>query len=93
MVTTKRLQSGTMGAWHGREGGPAAQHVPEDHGIFLFKPAQDRREGVLEGTGQAVRETHLLTNEAAAGLDELGQRAPLWALRLERLQRVAMFEQ
>ena len=93
MVTKKRLKSGPMGEWHGREGGPAAQEVTEDHGIFLFKPAQDMREGVLEGPGQAVRETHLLTNEAAAGLDELGQRAHLGALRLERWQLVAMFEQ
>ena len=93
MVTKKRLKSGPMSEWHGFESGPTAQEVTEEHGIFSFKPAQDMREVVLEGTGQAVRDTHLITNEAAARLDEWGQRAPLWALRLERLRLVAMFEQ
>jgi len=93
MVTKKRLKSGTLGEGHGLEDGPAAQEVTAEHGSFLFKPAQDMRDVGLEGPGQAVRETHLRTTEAAAGLDELRQRAHLWALRLERLQRVAMCEQ
>jgi len=85
MVTQQRRKSGTMGEWHGREGGPAAQAVTEAPGLFSCTPAQDMREGVLEGPGQAGRETPRITNEAAAGRDALGQRAPLWALRLARL--------
>jgi hypothetical protein len=92
MVTHKGRKRGTAGEWHGLEGRPAPPEVTADPRLFRLQPAQDMREVVLEGTGQAVRHTPLSTN-AAAGRDELCQRTPLRALRLERCQLVAMVEQ
>ena len=92
VVTKKGLKRGTAGELHGLEGGPATQEVAADNGIFLRKPAQHVREVVLEGTGQTVRHTHLIADEAA-GRDALFQRAHLRTLRLERFQLVAMLEQ
>jgi len=71
MVTNKRLTSGTLGEWHGLEGGPAAPEVIADPGILLSTPAQARREVGLEGTGQAVRAPPLLPHAGVAVRDEL----------------------
>ena len=54
---------------------------------------QHLREIVLEGTGQAVGDPHCVADHAAAVFDELCEGAHGGALRLERLQRVAMGEQ
>ena len=51
------------------------------------------RERVLEGTGQAVGEPHCVADHAATGFDELCEGAHRGALRVERLQLVAMGEQ
>ena len=54
---------------------------------------QHVRERVLEGTGQAVGDPHCVTDHAATVFDELCEGAHGGALRLERLQLVAMGEQ
>ena len=51
------------------------------------------REIVLEGTGEAVGDPHFVADHAATVFDELGEGAHRGALRLERLQLVAMGEQ
>src|SRR5262249_21705189 len=93
MIPEEGVEGGTAGELHRLEGGPATQEVAEDTGIFLLKPVQHVRAGVLEGTGQTVRHAHRIADEAAAGLDAWFKRTQLWALRLERLQLVAMCEQ
>jgi hypothetical protein len=74
------------------EGRPATQEVAEDRRIFLLQPVQHVREIVLEGTSQAVGDPDFVTDHAAAVCDELGEGAHRGALRIERLQLVAMGE-
>ena len=55
--TEEAFQSGAACAWRGFEGGPAAEDVAKDRGIFLGKPWQDLWQGVCERTGQAMGQT------------------------------------
>ena len=91
--TEEGCEGGTAGEWHRREGRPATQEVAEDRGVFLLKPLQHMRARVLECTGQAVGAPPCVADHAATGFDELCEGAHRGALRVERLQRVAMGEQ
>ena len=93
MRTEEGFEGGTARALHRLEGRPATQEVAEDRGVFLLKPVQHVREIVLEGTGEAVGDPHFVADHAAPVFDELGEGAHGGALRLERLQLVAMGEQ
>ena len=93
MRTEEGCEGSTAGELHCCEGRPATQEVAEDRGVFLLKPVQHLRARVLEGTGQAVGEPHFVADHAAAVCDELCEGTHGGALRLERLQLVAMGEQ
>jgi hypothetical protein len=86
-------EGGTASALHRLEGRPATQEVAKERGVLLLQPVEHVRERVLEGPGEAVGAPHFVADHAAPVCDELGEGAPRRALRLERLQRVAMAEQ
>ena len=91
--TEEAFQSGAACELHGFEGGPAAEEVAKEHGIFLLKPLQDLREVVFEGTGQAVGQTDFVADQATAVLDELRQGAHGGALGAQWCELVAVFEE
>jgi hypothetical protein len=91
--TEEAFHSGAACELHGFEGGPAAEEVAKEHGIFLWKPLQDLWEVVFEGTGQAVGQTDFVADQATAVLDELRQGAHGGALGAERGELVAVFEE
>src|SRR5215510_15974078 len=90
MLTEEGFQGGTTRELRRLESRPATQEVAEDRRVFLLKPVQHVREIVLEGTGQAVGDPDFVADHAAPVFDELCEGAHRGALRLERLQRVAM---
>ena len=91
--TEEGFQGGTARELRRFEGRPATQEVAKDRGVFLLKPVQHVRERVLQGTGEAVGDPHFVADHAATVFDELCEGAHRGALRLERLQLVAMGEQ
>src|SRR4030095_8170393 len=93
MVTEEGFEGGTSGELRRLEGRPATQEVAEDRRVFLLTPVQHVRERGLEGTGQAGGDSDFLADHAAPVFDELCKGAHRGALRLERLQLVAMGEQ
>ena len=84
VVAEEGLQGGAAGELRGCEGGPAAQKVTKDVGIFVLKPLQHVREIVFQGTGQAVGHPDFVADHATAVFDELRQGAHGGALRGER---------
>lgn len=93
MRTEEGVESRTAHELRRLERRPATQEVAEDRRVFLLKPVQHVRERVLEGPGQAVGDPACIADHAAPVCDELCEGAHRGALRLERLQRVAMREQ
>ena len=91
--TEEAFQSSTACELRGFEGGPAAEEVAKDRGIFLGKPVQDLRKVVFERTGQAVGQPDFVADQAPAVLDELRQGAHGGALGAERGELVAVFEE
>ncbi len=87
------LQGGATRELCGFEGVPAAEDVAKDHRLFLLKPLQDMREGVLQRTGQAMRETDCVADQATAVFDELFQGPHSGAWGGERGARVTVFEE
>src|SRR2546425_1670783 len=90
VIAKEGLQGGPPGQLCRFEGGPAAQKVTENTGIFILKPLQHLREIVLQGTGEAVRDPHFISDHTAPVFDELCECAHGRTLWLERLQLVAM---
>ena len=88
--TEAGVEGGTARAWRRLAGRPATQDVAAARGVLLLQPVQHVRESVLEGPGQAVGDPHGVADHAATVGDELGEGAHRGALRLERLQRVAL---
>jgi hypothetical protein len=93
MLTEEGCEGGATGELYRLEGRPATQEVAENRGGFLLEPLQHMRERGLEGTGQAVGDPDFVTDHATTVFDELGEGAHRGALRMERLQLVAMGEQ
>ena len=91
--TEAACQSGAACAWCGFAGGPAAEDVAKDRGIFLGKPWQDLWKGVFERTGQAVGQTDCVADQAPAGLDAWRQGAHGGALGAEGCTLVAVCEE
>jgi hypothetical protein len=56
---------------------------------LVVNPWQDVREVVLQGTGAAMGEAHVVADQAAAMVDALRQGTPLGALGGERRELVA----
>jgi hypothetical protein len=91
--TEEAFQSGAACELGRFEGGPAAEEVAKDRGIFLGKPLQNLWKGVFERTGQAVGQTDFVADQATAMLDELRQGAHGGALGVEWGELVAMFQE
>ena len=75
------------------EGGPAAQKVTENVGVFILKPLEHLREIVFQRTGEAVGNPHFIPDHATTVCDELFEGAHGRALRIEWLQLIPMREQ
>ena len=93
MRTAAGGAGGTARAVPRREGRPATQAVPAEHGGVVLHPWQRVWPRVRAGPRPAVGEPHGVTDDAAPVLDEMGEGAPGGARRPERPQRVAMGEQ
>src|SRR5262249_38122865 len=93
VIAKEGLQDGPPGQLCRFEGGPAAQKVTENTGVFILKPVQHLWEIVLQGTGEAVRDPHFIPDHPAPVFDELGERAHGRTLGLKWLQLVAMGEE
>ena len=91
--TAKALQGGATREVGGFEGGPAAEQGAKARRIFLLKPLQDGREGVFQRTGQAMRASDFVTDQAPAMFDEWSQRAQRRALGGEGGKLVAVLEE
>ena len=74
-------------------GRPATQNGTKDHGVFLLKPLEHLRKRVFQGPREAMGDPHCVADHTAAGCDALCQGAQRGALRMERLQRVALGQQ
>ena len=70
---------------NGFEGRPLGEEVAEDGGVFVVKPLEDMGEVVLQGTGEAIRETHFVADQTAAMFDKLFEGTHRGALGLEGL--------
>jgi hypothetical protein len=91
--TAEAFHSGAACAWRRFAGGPAAEDVAKDRGLFLGKPWQDLWQVVVERTGQAVGQTDLVADEAPAVLDAWRQGAQGGALGAEWGELVAVCEE
>ena len=67
------FQGGAARTLRGFASGPAAEEVTKERGIFVGKPLQALGKVVFEGTGQAIRTTDFVTDQATAVCDELGE--------------------
>jgi hypothetical protein len=86
-------QRGAACELRGVEGGPAAEAVANDRGIFLGKPWQDLWKVVVERHGQAGGQTDFVAAQAPAVLDALRQGAPGGAVGAEGGKLVAVCEE
>ena len=93
VVAEEGLKGGAARELGRFEGGPAAQKVTENVGIFVLKPLQHLREIVFQRTGETVRNAHFIPDHATTMCDELFEGAHGGALRIERLQLVPMREE
>jgi hypothetical protein len=92
-VAEEAFQGGATRQLGGFEGGPLGEEVTAERGGFVVKPVQDVREVVVQGTGEAVGEAHVVADHPAAMVDELLKGTPRGALGGEGLTFVAMREQ
>ena len=72
------------------EGRPATQNVTKDPGVLLLKPVEPLRQRVFQGPREALGDPHGGADHPAAVCDAVCQGAQRGALRMERLQRVAL---
>jgi hypothetical protein len=77
----------------GFEGGPWGEQVTAERGVFVVKPFQDVREVVVQRTGEAVRQAHVVADQTATLFDEWLKRTQRGALGGERVECVAMLQQ
>jgi hypothetical protein len=91
--TEEAFQSGAACEVDRFEGGPAAEDVAKDRGLFLGKPLQNLWKVVFERPGQAVGQTDGVADQATAMLDELpsGAHGGAWGVEWDEL--VAMFHE
>ena len=87
------FQGGAARTLRGFEGGPAAEDVAQDRRIFLGKPLQDLWKRVFEGTGQAMRPTDVVTDQATAVCDELCEGTHGGALGLQGRELVTVLKE
>jgi hypothetical protein len=93
VVAAEGLQGRAPCEWRRFEGRPATQKVTKDRGVFILKPLQHGRKRVFQSPREARGDPHFVADHAAAMCDALCQGAQRGALRMERLQLVAMGQQ
>src|SRR5215831_5852048 len=93
VVAEEGFQRGAPGELGGFEGGPAAQEVTENGGIFVLEPLEHLWEIVLQDAREAVGDPDFVVDDAAAVFDELVERTHGGALWLERLELITMGEE
>ena len=91
--TKEAFQSGTACELRGFEGGPAAEEVAKDRGIFLGKPVQDLWEVVFERTGQAVGQPDFVADQAPAPSTSRAKARMVGLWGAEGGELVAVFEE
>jgi len=91
-VAEEVLQGRASRQLHGLEGRPGGEKVAEDGGIFVVEPLQPMRKVVFQGTGQAIREAHVVSDQAAAIFHEWCRGAHGRTLGLKGRERIAMLE-
>jgi hypothetical protein len=72
------------------EGRPLGEAVAADGGVFVVEPLEDVGEVVLQGTGQASREAHVVAAQTTAMFDKLFEGPHRGAVGLAGLELVAM---
>jgi hypothetical protein len=87
------LTGGATRELHGFESGPWGEEVAENAGVFIVEPLEDMGEVVFSGTGEAIGETHVVADQAAAMFDEWFAGTHRGALGGEGLALVARLEQ
>jgi hypothetical protein len=65
VVAEEALQGGAPRQLHGLESRSLGEEVAKDGRIFLVKPLQDVREVKFQGTGEPLRDAHVVAHEAA----------------------------
>src|SRR4029434_10736090 len=75
-------------SWAALRGGPAAQKVTENAGIFVLKPWQHLRAIVFQGPGETVRNAHFSPDHVPPMGDELCEGVHGRALRMEWRQLI-----
>jgi hypothetical protein len=90
MVAEEACQGGASRQWYGLEGRPWGEEVAEDGGIVVVEPLPHRRTGVFQGTGEAIGEAHVVSDQAAAMFDALCEGAHGRTLGLKGLELLAM---
>jgi hypothetical protein len=93
MVAEAAFQGSASRQLYGREGRPLGEEVADDGGIFVVEPLQYRRNVVFQGTGEAIRAAHFVSDQAAAMFDEVFEGAHGRTLGLKGLERIAMLAQ
>jgi hypothetical protein len=93
MVAEAAVQGRASRQLSGLEGRPLGEEVADDGGILVVAPWQHMRKVVFQGTGQAIREAHVVADSAAAMFDEWFEGAHGRTLGLKGLERIALLEQ
>jgi len=87
------LEGGAARQLGGFEGRPWGEEIAEEGGVVVVEPLEDVREVVFQGTGQAIGEAHVVTDQTAAMFDKWFEGTHRGALGLEGLEFVAMLAQ
>src|SRR5262245_17415966 len=66
VVAAEALQGGALRPLHGLESRPRGEEVAKEGRLLLVNPWQDVRAVVCQGTGEPIREAHVVADEAAA---------------------------
>jgi hypothetical protein len=90
MGAAEALEGGAARQLGGLEGRPVGEEVAEEGGGLVVEPGEDMRAVVRQGTGQAIREAHVVADQTAAMFDQWFEGTHRGALGLEGLELVAM---
>jgi len=93
MVAEAAFQGRASRQLYGLAGRPWGEDVAEDGGILVVEPWQHLRKVVFQGTGQAIREAHVVADQAAAMFHALCEGAHGRTLGLKRRELIAMLAQ
>jgi hypothetical protein len=87
------LEGGAARELDGFEGRPLGEEGAEAGGVFVVESLEDMGEVVFSGTGEAIRETHVVAAQTAGMFDEWFEGTHRGAWGVEGRELVAMLEQ